>query len=332
MLDVEENSGIFTFLVGMIVIVMVAVGFSVLMDKRFAFSSGVGEVRREMETDAADLRNLVLRHESRSIELARSGADARDVVKEHSELTRKLEILRQEGSLLREKKAGLQSSVSTLESDFSSYRANYRAKTRARAVGEKLGDLTLKGGREYKGSTITKVTDVGLEIRHEHGIARIQAPDLSPALQDRFQWNDEERRLRLKEEEERLHGNSGDALAGEDSSLTDDLPKAGRLQQVVVRKRVDDKAAEKEKLDGLRHQVRGWKSKVVRLASEKSQAAANASRGNSASVPGSLETWKSRSARLSRDLAKARTELEVAKVKLSVVSPKDPLLEPDPEQ
>ena len=42
--------------------------------------------------------------------------------------------------------------------------------------------------------TITKVTEVGLEIRHEHGIARIQVSDLEGIWQQRFQWDDEERR------------------------------------------------------------------------------------------------------------------------------------------
>jgi hypothetical protein len=48
--------------------------------------------------------------------------------------------------------------------------------------------LTTRDGREYLQAVISRVTDVGLEIRHEHGTARIQAADLDASYQERFQW------------------------------------------------------------------------------------------------------------------------------------------------
>lgn len=76
----------------------------------------------------------------------------------------------------------------------------------------------------------------------------------------------------------------------------------------------------------LRLQVSGWKSKVSKLRIDRSEASARASYGNQASVPGSLETWVARSARLGRDLLEAEAALAVAKSNLAAVAPNDPVL------
>lgn len=329
MLDFDEHTGIFTFLGGMIVLVLVAVGFSLLLDKRFKFSSGVNEIRREIEADAADLRTITQRHEDLSTEFARAKMTRVDSSKEHTELTRKLGTLNQQLQSLRGRKADLEIAVGQVGAEFSSYRSKYRARTWAKAVGEKLGTLTLRSGREYKDSIITKVTDVGLEIRHEHGIARVQAPDLPHAMQERFQWSDEERRLRLKKEDERLHGKPGDAFGAQNPQPT---PGEKNFQPVTATDKEAERAAERLQLHALREQVRGRKAKVARLSSERSQAAMNAHYGNAKSVPGSLETWQSRHARLDRELVKASVELQMAKSRLAEVAPSDPLLKPEPQR
>jgi hypothetical protein len=79
-----------------------------------------------------------------------------------------------------------------------------------------LGNLKVRNGREYLQATILRVTDVGLEIRHEDGIARIQAPDLDSKWQDRFQWKDDERRKVLAAERDNLEGKTPDATASGD--------------------------------------------------------------------------------------------------------------------
>jgi hypothetical protein len=55
---------------------------------------------------------------------------------------------------------------------------------------KKIGTLTLRGDREYREAVITRVTEVGLEIRHQHGIARILSAELGPKWQNRFQWSE----------------------------------------------------------------------------------------------------------------------------------------------
>ncbi|RYD21685.1 MAG: hypothetical protein EOP88_10505 [Verrucomicrobiaceae bacterium] len=329
MLDFDEHSGLFTFLGGMIVIVMVAVGISLVMDKKFKASSGIGEVRQEARQQEEEIKELTMRHDHLDMQMVRTVTAIKGSKNEMAELDRKLASLDEREKVLLEKKAVLQGAVSKVDAEFSQYRADYRTRTWSKAAGEKLGDITTRGGRQYKDTQITKVTDAGLEIRHEHGYARVQAPELSTALQDRFQWNDEERRRLLKEEYERIHGKPKPVPAEQPPAAAGAEDGAPVRPATSLQKEVDAaKAArleKREQIQSARSKVKAWKTKVSKLASERSTAISN-SYGNSGSVPGSLETWKAKSERLSRELAKARNELDIARSKLSVLAPDDPEL------
>jgi multidrug resistance efflux pump len=98
-------------------------------------------------------------------------------------------------------------------------------------------------------------------------------------------------------------------------------------EEVVPREKANPDAA---RIEVLRGKVIGWKSKISRLSSDRNQAQSAASYGSQSSVPGSLETWQARAARLGAELAKARAEHAAAKAALAAVAPNDPLLQPDP--
>lgn len=329
MLSPEDHPGIFYFLVGIVVLVMTAVGLSTMIDKRFRFSSGIGEVKRDISLQAEELADLTTRRDLGSATLAEELAKRSPATAGRRETAAAMAGSAQRKSELLAERDGLRASIAAMEVAFSDYRAAYRRKTWAKAVGQEVGNLAIRGGREYRQVTITKVTDVGLEIRHEHGIARIQAPDLDSDWQDRFQWDDEERRARLKEESESLDGKP--AVTG--GEPTEDAPEefapvVSPPKVASARKGQDPAEAEKVKL--LRTQFIGWKSKVSRLKSERMQAASNAGYGNQSSVPGSLETWKGKAARLGAELSRAQIEFAKAKARLAAVSPTDLLLRPAP--
>ncbi len=307
----DENSGVFTFLVGMIVLVMAGVGLSLVVDRRFKFSSGASQIRRDIVSQTSELDELTRRADERGHQLAASGTRLHAATRGHREASSQLETLRQRQTELEANRSQLQTSVAALESDFSDYRTDYRRRTWSAAVGESLGTLTVRGGRQYLQASITRVTDVGLEIRHEHGIARVQAPDLDRTVQDRFQWDDEQRRNRLKEEAERLEDKAVKNVVG-NSDPTDPTDPTDPAE-----------------LNRLRRQVTAWKSKVATVRSEWSDATSRASNGRQSSVPGSLETWAAKSERLGRDLARAQAAFAAAKADLSILAPGDPLLRPD---
>ena len=329
MLSSEDHPGVFTFMVGMIVVVMVAVGLSVVADKHRVFSGGTGELKREISASAAEISELSAQAAEQVQLLEGTSSNLRKGSNAHRALSAQLETQRQRQAALEKSRLEIRAAVTALEDNFSQYRATYRQKSWAGAVGESLGTLTIRGGRDYQLATITRVTDVGLEIRHEHGIARIQAPDLEPKMQDRFQWSDEERRSRLKEEEENLMGkpdkDAPEIVGGEDAvaEVIADPPTlpVNRIQNPNV-------AEDAEKLRLLRQRVSGWNGKVSKLRSERRDAASRASYGSQTSVPGSLETWTARSARLSRELLRAQAGLAAAKSELAAVSPHDALLKP----
>ncbi len=75
---------------------------------------------------------------------------------------------------------------------------------------ENKGVLGGSGSKLQTGSIALRELSAQLETQHQRQAAleksRIQAPDLDPKMQDRFQWSDEGRRSRLKEELEHLIG------------------------------------------------------------------------------------------------------------------------------
>jgi hypothetical protein len=323
MLSADDHPGIFMFLVGMIVIVMAAVGLSIVADKYQSSSRGGAEIHREISANATEISGLSARTDEKSRLLADSGSQLLAAEKTHEEFSARLESTRQRQAMLEVAGNQLRAAIATLEEDFARYRTDYRRKTWAGAVGESLGTLTIRDGRDYQDATITRVTDVGLEIRHKDGIARIQAPDLGHELQDRFQWSDEERRTRLKEELE-LHDPEPAEHAGEDSKTPE---VAGATVPPVINRQPAIDAAEKaEKLRQARQQVIGWRGKVALLRGESRIASSRASYGSQTSVPGSLETWSAKAARLGRELAHAQAGLAIAKSKLAEISPGDSVL------
>ena len=306
----DDNPGIFTFLVGVIVLVMAGIGLSLLVDRRFADSKTVNATEEAIRAGGEEIERLEFFLHRDTRELAGAEPARRARVVSLASARRDLEDLSKRRETLQRTRDQLRSAVATIGQEFANYRGKYREFARAAAVGQSLGTLQVRGGREYHQAVITRVTEVGLEIRHEHGMARVQAPDLGAALQDRFQWNEEERRARLMEEAAH-HAAVGDSAAKplkpEPTAMARELP--------------DDR-----KLESLRAKVRAWQSKVAHIETQKNEAESSASYGAQSSVPGSLETWQARAARLETERSKARAELAVAKAELARVSPQDPLL------
>lgn len=323
MLSAEDHPGIFTFMVGMVVLVMAGVGLSLVIDRRLKFSSGVVKIQKEIHLDALELVHLTAWRDERARLLNDTVLKLQGGMGTSRGVQAKLENLNQRQAALEQTLRQLGKTFSSLEEDFSRYRADYRRKTWLAAAGDNLGNLKVRSGREYKQATITRVTDVGLEIRHEDGIARVQAPDLDSKLQDRFQWSDEERRQVLAKELQNMEGKDNEAMA-DDSAISDrnsksSVPKVSRFQTGI--------APDSAEVSASRQLVVAWQSKVNLLGGEHQEAMSRAGYGSQSSVPGSLETWSARASRLGNALARAQGELAVARARLAAVAPNDPLLQ-----
>lgn len=320
MLSDDNHPGILTFLIGLIIVVMVGVWLSMMADQRLGFSKSFSRLKNEIELSATELEQLRNHHRDMSLRLAAVEPKGRMVSEARQSLLRQLRNLDQRRRILVASREELQSSIQTTEEGFSRYRAKYREMIWAEAKGQPMGNLVTRAGREYRQAVIARVTEVGLEIHHEHGLARVQAPDLDSALQERFQWNDEERRAQLQHE---LAQDASMTRGPDSGEMT--LPTPGESIRFGA-DRVDPDAGE---LALLRGKVRAWKSRVAQLQSERNEARLAASSGARSSIPGTLETWQARATRLGNELTMARSELALAKAFLAALEPGDPLLTPD---
>lgn len=297
---------------GLVVVVFVGIGLSLAVDRRFSFSSSVSTLESEIKSDGLELEHLREIHRKRSWDLTKLEPERetdRAALAAFQKRAADLELRRKH---LVSERGTLRSSIPLLKEEFARYRVKYRESARHAAIGESLGTLTTLGGREYRDVFISRVTAIGLEVRHEHGSARLKASELDVSLRNRFQWDDEERKTLLNEGNaiQETEDNSSNVAGNRNES-----PKAAPSH-------VDD-----ADLAERRRKVIAWRARVALLRSEMN-AASNAAYGPRKSPPGSLETWQARAGRLGVELAKAEGELAAAKAALAVIAPHDGLLKP----
>jgi hypothetical protein len=318
MLSADENPGLIYCMIGVVVIVMTAIGLSLMMDQRNAVTSGADEIRQSIEWDASALERVKMLQVDASARLARELPRLQAEADELRSRTAESEHMVQKRGDLLVAQRELSADLTAIEADFTSYRARYKHATWSGAGGEKLGKVKVRGGREYLDVVIVRVTEVGLEIRHEDGFARLQAPDLSDIFQDRFQWSDEERRKRLRGEIENQR--KAEVPGVREAVAPEDLPSEDEAVPL------ERPGKDREQVNERRASVLAWKAKVSRVYDEVMEAAAWGGSGRQSSVPGRLETWKARETRLRAELARAQTGLSLARSELAEISPNDPTL------
>lgn len=301
----NDNSGVFGWLLGLVVIVMIGVGLSMMVDRRFQFSSNNKEIESVISREAEHLADLAARLPRTKAKLEAQERPRQLAAREADELKLRIPASRNRIRDLRVTASDLKSRISTLEGSMITYRKAYRDQTWKEALGEKHAELTLKTGRRYENTTIQRVTSVGLEISHKDGLARIDFTELDPSWQERFQWRFDERESTI----------AGEAAA---ASSADPMP-----EKALVRK--DEEAP--DNIDKLRNDVIVWNNKVQALKIQHMEAASNAGSGRN-SVTGGLETWAAKAERLRVELDRAKLLREQARARLEQAAPDDPLARP----
>jgi chromosome segregation ATPase len=319
----DDHGSIVTFLVGLILLVMIGVGMSIVVDKRLKFSSSAAELNLEIAADAKELEELKSKVADSAVTLANAGPQLKEIADSHQHLLVQVENSKGRLANLTESRGQLNHQVQSVGDEYKKYRELYRRQTWAGAVGEQHQILATLGGQLFRNVTITRVTAVGLEIRHEDGIARIQAPDLDAALRDRFQWDDEERSRHLSVESAQDRAAAANSALAQTEVLAVMRPSSGAADSATSRS---------EQIAQARGKVVAWKSKVKRLRSEQEMAQQQARSGANKSVTGSLQTWAAKAARLDAEVRTAQTELEMAKAQLREWSPTDSALRTLPSE
>ena len=148
---------------------------------------------------------------------------------------------------LKEIAGDLRDEVAQLASAVEEQHENWVRSTRAAAVGKEYVTFTGKGGRSYEQVVIKKITDVGVEIRHANGSARLSAADLTPEQHAEFGLDPELAYAALAQEkenakiyEEWLGGQI--AMANEAREASEKAAAARRTEAILVAARARSEA------------------------------------------------------------------------------------------
>ncbi|QJE97218.1 hypothetical protein [Luteolibacter luteus] len=137
--------------------------------------------------------------------------------------------------------------VAQLASAVDEQHENWVRSTRAAAVGREYVTFTGRGGRSYDHVVIKKVTDVGVEIRHANGSARLSAADLTPEQNAEFGLDPQLAHVALAQEKQDAAVyedwlGSQIALANEAKVAADEAAAARRTEEVLVAARARSEA------------------------------------------------------------------------------------------
>lgn len=94
----------------------------------------------------------------------------------------------------------LRDNIDSLQKELLAYKTKYRAYMRDKAKGEKIEEITTLSGKIYKHVEVREVTPIGMQIRYDEGFKRIPFENLPRALQERFQFDPQEKQDAMKAE------------------------------------------------------------------------------------------------------------------------------------
>lgn len=183
-------------LIGMLLALVVLLGFGALYF--LVFDEGMQGGQRTVESvireQTREIDGLKVEIESRRVSLA-AGVEHTAIAKELAKLTRENQF--RDGTLdgLRKDVQALTDRIAASEADLAAYKDEYRAFARAQAKNEKIELLTTRDGSTYHDVTVREVTAIGMQIVHRDGQKRIPFEDLPEEIQDRFQFDPEQKQL-----------------------------------------------------------------------------------------------------------------------------------------
>lgn len=302
----DNYGGIIWFLGALIILTLSGVFLSMLADKGLDSSKAGGVVADAFAENAAVLYELQAelgrKTERHSLVHARTVAATSGMESERAFQTGVKDRI----ASLTVEKIRLRNAIPSMESEFAEYRSRYRKNVWAKATGERMGDLFIKSGRQFEQVVINRVTPLGLDISHAHGLAKVDFMELSLALRERFQWDEQERaRILATEQESQLDRPLSAVSSAEKTGLI--VPQGADIASV-------------------RAEIILWRSRISTLRIELSQAESQSRHGSNRSVPGSLRTWGEQAALLRQDITRSEARLALALEKLRDASPSDPAL------
>lgn len=241
----------------MLLALVVLAGFGLLF--MFAFDEGMQGGAQTLES--------VIAQQVKEIDSLKSGISEGEKQLAHSpallarnkELgTLKRENVFKDGEMdgLRKGLASVTDAVAAKVAEFEHYKDQYRAAARATAKGETIGRLETRKGDVYENVTIREVTAIGLQIMHDGGQKRIPFEEVSAGIQDRFQFDPQQKAAAVaREEAERNEHETAvsAASAAENQKLAEQRDKEAEAKR---EKMIKDIALKKSRIESLKDEIK----------------------------------------------------------------------------
>jgi chromosome segregation ATPase len=173
--------------VGMLALIVAGISGGAFLQGRFKDASTRAVVKKDIELDEKTMEHFRLQIDRVQSDLDKS-QDLVTTHKEWEQLAGELRKSRPRATELSNQKATLEEEVAALSKEFNDYRTKYLRQIRNAAAGEKLDELSSREGKVYRGVTIKRVTDTGLEFTHASGLATLKPEELAESWRERFQW------------------------------------------------------------------------------------------------------------------------------------------------
>jgi predicted nucleic acid-binding Zn-ribbon protein len=318
---VSENSVIGGFGLGVVALLLVGIGLSAAVNKRFTASSGQASIERQIAANVETLSTLEGRIEKTQARLQDEAAPKLRQKEDLEHLAPAAAQATQQLAKLRDSASDLRADIARLTADSRTYRDKYREQARQAAIGEKVPDLTTRSGKTFQNGTITEVSALGMTVRHDVGLTRLRPEDLDSKWTERFQWSAEEQQPAAVATPAAPVATPPAKTTAADKTDTKTPPK----KETAADTKTDPAAA--AEIASVRKLVLELEDKLTEAEGKLADTRAQAANARSRSAPGSLQTWEDRINALAASVSKLDGKYQVARQNLARLSPRDPALQ-----
>jgi hypothetical protein len=297
-----QSSGLGSLVVGgVVLLVVVAVGFSALSDGLFE-KTAAARLNEERAGRVHDLLIKVSRLKEDLAEQERYLGELdtkKEPFEEEKRLQVELEILQDEAADLALTATEEEDAIVEIGNEKRRYRGTVREEIWPRYLNQELEAKHLRGGVEFKNARISKIDAAGVTVKHASGVSRVEVLDLAPEFREKLDLSlTEARRV-----------------------MTDLLLKDARGKQFRERQAHQQRAGQPTAAEP-KDQVEKYFS-LIRRADETARVARYNDRySSSRSASGKLETWGARAVRFEGAAARYREQFSASVLDVRKLEPR----------
>jgi chromosome segregation ATPase len=168
----------------------------------------------------------------------------------------------------------LETDLAALKQEWEGYKNQYRAHIRAEAVGTKMPELRTADGRVYRGVVISKVTAIGIDIRHDEGLGRVNFEQLPEEIRDLYQYDENQMIAAATKEAETRAGLARAVAKAEEAAKDADEEQKALDTEETKRNLVAQIASKEAQASAIEEQIQQLESDISSAESAASAARA----------------------------------------------------------